>query len=124
MSVAENFRTGLLITGMGMGLVFLTLVLVMLCAMVLDKVFRPKAQDGPAGQQPLASVDGSPSDVMDAQATSAERARREAVAIGVAIALEQEARQDQDLPSEIVTVANLDRGPGIWKSQGRIRSLQ
>ena len=125
MSVAENLRTGLLLTGMGMGLVFLTLILVMLCAMILNRMFKPKVQGDKPGQHPSSTFGRTRPEIVDAPAAPAENARREAVAIGVAIALERKARREQqDLPFETIIVATIDPGPGTWKSQGRILALQ
>jgi Na+-transporting methylmalonyl-CoA/oxaloacetate decarboxylase gamma subunit len=58
--VGNNFVLGLQVTGIGMALVFLTLIILMFAIMLLDRVFRPKREAGQedyeAGQQRIVSA--------------------------------------------------------------------
>jgi Na+-transporting methylmalonyl-CoA/oxaloacetate decarboxylase gamma subunit len=138
------FAVGLQVTALGMGLVFLTLVIVMLAIMALDRIFRPKAtateEEAPALGAALpvtsaaAPVDASASDALD-----------EATAIGVAIAAAVAARAgarpmavpspapsanplfavldgEEDIPGEVVLVTTVDGDSGVWARTGRLQA--
>ena len=121
-TVMENFRLGLQVTGMGMGLVFLTLVIIMYGIKLLDRAFRPKIEDEQPQQQ-VAEL---------ARSSSADRSD-EAAAVAVAILLARGLGRpvaaklvayDQELLGNVVTVASIDSGPGVWKAQGRVQAMQ
>lgn len=126
MTVMENFNQGLLITGLGMGLVFLTLIIVMLLIKLLDLAFRPKEEAVSA-----AAAIGKKAMLPDAAKSALKAAldmSDEAAAIAVAIALGR-GRQgpvlyDEDIPGEVVMVNTIAAGPGTWSGQGRLRGMQ
>lgn len=136
MTLMENFRLGLGVTGLGMGLVFLTLIVVMLVIWLLDRVFRPKAEElqraaaSVATAAPVA-VATSPG-VRGGALQPAADARNVAAAIAVAISLErakatarfQEPVYDQELFPNVVTVITIDPGPGTWRGYGRVKAMQ
>jgi len=136
-----NFNTGLLITGLGMALVFLTLIIVMWCIMLLDKVFKPKeeAAEAVAEENVVAAVTEPAQPVADTLAD--DEAAGIAVAIAATLAAQQpvarmaspmmmarpvmsEPDYDPDIEGEVVTVSFVDAGPGTWKSYGRLKALQ
>ena len=119
----ENLRAGLLVTALGMALVFLALIIVMVAILVLDRAFRPGAEDEQRGRAPLAASATSP---LTAGATGGDPSD-EAAAIAVAIALQR--RRDagapchDDIVGEVVTVTTIDSGHGIWRGYGRMRAM-
>jgi len=118
-----NLQTGLLVTALGMALVFLALIIVMVVILVLDRVFRPGAEDEERERAPLAASAASP---LTAGATGGDPIG-EAAAIAVAIALQR--RRDagslyhDDIVVEVVTVTTIDPGHGIWRGYGRMRAM-
>ena len=117
--VLENFRRGLEVTALGMGLVFLTLMVIMLAIYLLDRIFRDKSADQAA---PLVDAAGATEETVP---TSAD----EAAAIAVAIALQKEQEQqgrdrDEEVVGEVVIVASIEPGTGAWRGHGRLRAMQ
>lgn len=116
--VLENFRRGLEVTALGMGLVFLTLVVIMLAIYLLDRIFRDKA-----GERATPLVDaGATEETVPASAD-------EAAAIAVAIALQKEQKReegdyDEEIVGEVVMVASIEPGTGAWRGHGRLRAMQ
>jgi sodium pump decarboxylase gamma subunit len=147
--VGNNLVLGLQVTGIGMALVFLTLIILMFAIMLLDRVFRPKretvkqrtAEVLAPSVAPLApQVAPAPSLVADDS--------DEIAAIGLAIAAAMAsagslvARRMATAPAavfpwdrprapgaaapvgEIVTVINIDGGSAVWRSEGRLKSVE
>ncbi len=124
--VWENFRLGLSVTGLGMALVFLSLLIVMLAIQLLNRLFKPKTEE----EKQANAVPGVP------LARTAEAARRysgdEAAAIALAIALQRSKAEsplrssldDEEITGEIVIVTTFDPGPGIWSGYGRLKGVQ
>ncbi|NLG27236.1 MAG: OadG family protein [Chloroflexi bacterium] len=75
----ENLNVGLQVTGLGMGLVFLTLLICMAVIMLLDRIFRAKAEPALATRAAEGAVAIAP------PAATPD----EAVAVAVALALQQ-----------------------------------
>jgi hypothetical protein len=152
----SDFAIGLQVTALGMGLVFLTLVIVMLIIMVLDRLFRPKAGITEATvaapvagmalpvEAPSLCSGQAAATVSAAPAATEADALDEAAAIGVAIAAAVARRAsiapkppltrssnplfapsagDGDLPGEVVLVATIDGGSGIWARVGRLQAM-
>lgn len=145
----SDFGIGLQVTALGMGLVFLTLVIVMLVIMVLDRLFRPKV--GGTGATVTAPAAGTALPVEAAVTTSAAPAvtqeadaLAEVVAISVAIAATVARRASaglktpfarsanplfvspddhSNIPGEVVLVATIDGGSGIWARAGRLQAM-
>lgn len=123
MTVMEDLQTGLLVTALGMALVFLALIAVMVVIVVLDRVFRPGAEDEERERAPLAASATSP---LTAGGTGGDPSD-EAAAIAVAMALQR--RGDAGSPyhdhivAEVVTVTTIDPGHGIWRGYGRMRAM-
>ena len=127
MSTMETFGLGLQITGMGMGLVFLTLIIVMGCIWALDRLFRPKANAGDD------DGDGDVAETVVA-ATAAADDGDEVAAIAVAILIERQKGRartavaamdyDDDIFGEVVTVVTIDSGQGTWKGYGRLQAVR
>jgi Na+-transporting methylmalonyl-CoA/oxaloacetate decarboxylase gamma subunit len=140
----KNFGDGLIVTGLGMGLVFLTLVIVMYSIKLLDWVFRPKvlAPEGVVEAPPAAMVasEAPPSLALAAETDLADEAAAIAVALALAKARRRPAAQmvwaaprpasafdidyEDEIPGEVVTVTSIDPGPGTWKAHGRLKALQ
>ncbi|MBM3190604.1 MAG: hypothetical protein FJZ90_18045 [Chloroflexi bacterium] len=129
MTVMENLQLGLQVTGVGMALVFLTLIIVMIAIWLLDRLFRPKAEMQPAMAPVIAPAAAVPAMPGGPRAVKMDD---EVAAIAVAIAL-QRARDalqrktpayDQELPPEKVTVVTIDPGPGTWRGHGRVKAMQ
>jgi Na+-transporting methylmalonyl-CoA/oxaloacetate decarboxylase gamma subunit len=167
-TVAENFAIGLNITILGMGLVFLALIIVAIVIWLLDRVFRPRGEaslasmataaptvkrppaPAPVRRPPAARgvMDSAAVAEADAAATAAAVAvvaakqallTDEAVAIAMAISQERQRAKrargardpfararttDEQIEGETVYVATIEPGPGTWRYQGRLRSLQ
>ena len=120
MSTFETFVLGLEVTGMGMVLVFLTLIIVMACIWGLDKLFPAKKET----EAPDAPID-------DALAVAPQTdLSGEAAAIVTAILLERQRQtptlvdvdNDDDILGEVVTVVTMDPGQGTWKGYGRMQA--
>lgn len=147
----SDFGIGLQVTALGMGLVFLTLIIVMLAIMALDRIFRPKAEATGATQVVAAapalgaalpvtaavSATGGP-----ASAEALDEATAIAVAIAAAVADRAGARPafvprparatnplfampdgEADIPGEVVLVATVDGGSGVWTRAGRLAAM-
>jgi sodium pump decarboxylase gamma subunit len=130
--VTQTFELGLALTGMGMGLVFLTLIIIMGCIWLLDHAFKPKVEDKEtASDAPMGAAVTSAAHPTSASASSLSD---EAAAIAVAIALQQQRSANTRAPyvsipyekeiiGEVVTIAALDASPSVWKSYGRLKAL-
>lgn len=122
MSVGETFNLGLLVTGMGMGLVFLTLIIVMVCIWALDKAFKPK----PELESAEAATVGATVPAVVAEADLSD----EVAAIVTAIELERQKQAsaplsydyDDEILGQVVTVVTMDPGQSTWKGYGRIQA--
>ena len=130
----ETFQQGLLITVVGMALVFLTLLVVMLVIRLLDRVFRPAPAKAAEERAP------APSAKPVLQAAVADMSD-EIAAIAVAIALGQAGAvrrapialppvvdifdsYDRNAVGEVVNVVNIQPGSGSWRSYGRVKAMQ
>ena len=151
--IAETFQDGLLITGIGMGLVFLTLIIVMYVIKLLDWAFKPK--------QETRAAEAVAAPVVAPVAAAAPAADNNNVALaaaaGVALALQQARERsvavaatavaamsqvvyrspagspkpwdegidyEDNVDGEVVTVIDIESGPGTWKGAGRVQALQ
>jgi len=115
----ENFVLGLRLSGIGMGLVFLTLIVVMVLIMLLERAFRVKPAKG-AG---TALTTARPTEAAVAEGAD------EAAAIVVAIVLEREREgqihfSEEEIVGEVVMVTSIDSGAGAWRSYGRLKAMQ
>ena len=123
MSVSETFVDGIYVTLWGMGLVFLTLIVIMAIIWLLDRVFKPAVEQVTPGA-PVVAV-AAPS--ATAQEPT-ENLSDEVAAVAVAIALQKQRNSarpdDTDVVAEVVTVTTIDAGPGIWRGYGRLKALQ
>jgi len=144
-----DLALGLQVTALGMGLVFLTLVIVMLVIMALDRLFRPKARAADVTAPKPAAELASPVEVPASAPAGAMPASEgdgldEAIAIGVAIAAAVADRSraaivpahtrsanplfgmpdgEDDIPGEVVLVATVDGGSGVWARAGRLQAM-
>ena len=132
--MTQTFEQGLALTGMGMGLVFLTLIIVMVSIWLLDRAFKPKAEGTETASDAPMGV--AATSVALPAASLASSLNDEAAAIAVAIALQQQQRRgtnarapyvstpyEEEIIGEVVTVAALDASPSVWKSYGRLKAL-
>ena len=119
----QNFQTGLVITVVGMALVFLTLIIVMVAIWLLDRIFRPSPEvsmSTSAAAGPPAPSGGGPSWA------------NEAAAIAVAIVSERRRSQSSparagltgDLSGDVVAVIRIDPGHGTWRGYGRLQAME
>lgn len=131
-----DFGLGVQVTLWGMGLVFLTLILVAIIIWALDRIFRPKPNGG--GEEEEDEAAPAVEAAVAEPTVQAVSRSNEAAAIAVALALEMQrtARQpvakaaqpffvpktDEEIVGEVVTVITADPGPAVWKSYGRLRS--
>jgi Na+-transporting methylmalonyl-CoA/oxaloacetate decarboxylase gamma subunit len=95
----------LLLTGVGMGLVFLALALVMAVIAVLERIFRPAAKAGPGTTAALI-----PPMAVAAPAAAAAPAAGEAAAIAVAL--------DQRKRNEVAAIAAailMQAAEAVWR---------
>ena len=125
MTVAENFAIGLNITMLGMGLVFLALILVAIVIWLLDRVFRPR---GEASLAPIATATPTvkrppaPAPVRRppaARGVMDEAAVAEAEDVATAAALAIVAAKQASLPDEAVAIAT-----AIVQEQRRARGAR
>lgn len=128
----NNFVLGLEVTGLGMGLVFLTLIVIMLAIQLLGRIFRPKPEEDEeqaSAANLLAQNALEPAAPLAAESAAAgDEASAMAAAIAVAIALERaKARPmpvfDDDVVGEVVTVAAVQTSTGVWGSYGRLQAM-
>lgn len=121
----DNFALGLRVTGLGMGLVFATLIVIMLAIYLLERIFRGEPAEG--GAEPGAAPVLDAARVTEA---STSVAADEAAAIAVAVALERkheeqaEVYDDEDVVGEVVMVTSIDPGTGAWRGYGRLKAMQ
>jgi len=120
----ENFALGLKVTGLGMGLVFLALLLIMLVIWLLGRLF-------PAQPDQEVSKEGAvvAGDVAGTIGESPVAAADEAAAVAVALALQRQQGEsdgvlDEEVVGEVVMVTSIDPGSGAWRSYGRLRAMR
>ena len=116
-----DFAAGLQVTGLGMGLVFLTLILIMLIIKVLDRLFRAPAET----EEDAAPLVGSPAVVTTAPvADASDEVAAIAVAIALARAMTARAPEPEfdygNITGEIISVIRVEPGPSNWSRQGRL----
>jgi len=121
---------GLQVTGIGMALVFLTLIIVMFAVWLLSWAFRPTSGEAPAA----AKVQGPESTPANTTSDGAAMA----AAIAVAIARRQRragttrapkpavswAYESDEIIGEVVYVAQIDTDSGAWQSQSRLSAVK
>ena len=78
-----DFIAGLQVTGLGMGLVFLTLILIMLIIMALGRIFRPTVEEE-VEAMPEALAPPAPMLAIAPAETDADEAAAVALAVAVA----------------------------------------
>lgn len=124
--MGQDFQLGVQVSLLGMGLVFLTLIIGALIIRALGLVFRAKEEaEEPTSTPELASV---------AVQSPANKLAEQAAAIAVAIALAQHQAKplpratvsydDEDIPGEIVNVVTIQASHGIWSGSGRLQAAQ
>ncbi len=135
----STFGLGLEVTALGMGLVFLTLIIVALVIWGLDRIFRPKPEEPEEGE-----ADEEPETPIAAAEVAASGGANEAAAIAVALALALRELQprmmassraapvgqgpfvapvdDETVLGEVVLVNYMNPGADVWKAQGRVAS--
>lgn len=136
------------VTGVGMVLVFLTLIICALVIIGLNRVFRPKLEEegmetaadalhvaatvehSIAVPQPAAHSGDEAAAVAIAIAL-ARRAASQVRSAGVSLALATpwnraplSAEDDVKIIAEVVTVVSIDPGPAIWSNAGRIQAAR
>jgi Na+-transporting methylmalonyl-CoA/oxaloacetate decarboxylase gamma subunit len=127
----NDVALGLQVTGIGMALVFLTLIIVMFAIWLLSWAFRPRSGETvqPAKPaRPRPRMEGPPSD-----------SAAIAAAIAVAIARGRQQRggavrrpspsisyayDGDDIVGEVVYIAQIEDDSGAWKSQARLKAMQ
>jgi len=118
----QNFQQGLVVTGVGMGLVFLTLLVVMALIWALDRVFKAQPEKLAPAVAPVAvAAPAAPAPV--------DEGADMAAAIAVVIALQgivgvQAEPEYEDIDGETVTVTSIDPGLGTWKAYGRAQAVK
>ena len=136
------------VTGVGMVLVFLTLIICALVIIGLNRVFRPKPEE--EEQETAADALHLAANVEHSIAVPqpAAHSSDEAAAVAIAIALARRAasqvqsagvslapatpwnraplsaEDDERIIGEVVTVASIDPGPAIWSNAGRIQAAR
>lgn len=123
----QDFIIGLQVTGIGMGLVFLTLILIMVAIILLERAFREHAEPQPVTMAP--EVTAMPAEKMAEDLD-------EVAAIAVAIAAAQHltglasgaftpepTQMYEGAPGEVVRVIRVEPGPTAWSKQARISAL-
>ncbi|MHB1296336.1 MAG: OadG family protein [Anaerolineae bacterium] len=122
----NDFFLGLQVTGLGMGLVFFTLIIVMLSIMLLDRLFRP-APETLVAEAPAAPVIEAYAEAQKVEGAAPDlSAMAAAVAVALALARRPSARAPLDegeVVGEIVTVPVIDPGPATWSGYGRIKAV-
>ena len=134
----EAFGLGLQITGIGMGLVFLTLILIMLAIMLLDRAFRPKVAEKAGPTAAAAAVAAAPvtaagpvpassdmSDEVAAMAVAIVNARTTATRVASPVDVAQEDMDTYDeIVGEVITVIRAEPGPSNFAREGRLGALE
>ena len=129
-----DFIAGLQVTGLGMGLVFLTLILIMLIIMALGRIFRPTVEEE-VEAMPEALAPPAPMLAIAPAETDADEAAAVALAIAVARAsraarpvrasaapyLTPEIEYD-GIAGEVISVIRVEPGPSPWSLRGRINA--
>ncbi len=143
----QVFSDGLTITGVGMGLVFLTLGLIALVIWVLSKVFVAKPEaEGEEEEEEMAAPELTVAEV----STPAAEDDATAMVAAIAVALARQANQaqatpaalagvmrvaaafpwqaltevdDEEITGEVVQVASIT-GSASWKARGRLDGLK
>jgi Na+-transporting methylmalonyl-CoA/oxaloacetate decarboxylase gamma subunit len=127
-TVIENFNQGLLITGVGMGLVFLTLLVVMALIFSLDRLFRPSEDRECQETAGMTAVEEMAPDLRSAGQEVTVDPVDQAAAVAVALALEEErrtgARDVEALPADVIMVNDIAVGSGAWRGQGRLTAMR
>ncbi len=117
---------GMQVTGIGMGLVFLSLVVVAGLIWALGKVFPGSrvtaGQEAEQAPEEVATVEEAPA------AVSSEAARVAGTSLQrsyIAMPWERPAELwgEELLQGEMVTVISVDPGSGNWKGQGRLAAM-
>jgi len=126
----NDVMLGLEVSGIGMALVFLTLIIVMFAVWLLSWAFRPKNGAVVRPTEPE-KLELSPTE-------SASDGAAMAAAIAVAIARGQQqakiahlprpsisyAYEEDEIVGEVVYIAQIDTDSGAWKSQARLNAVQ
>jgi len=119
----DAFNLGLQVTGLGMGLVFLTLILVMLAIILLDRAFRPKEAREVAAPAP-AIPDAIDEVAAIAVALVHARASVGRTAPSSTAPLKKDLEAYEEIIGEVVTVIRVDPGPSNFAREGRLRTLE
>ena len=132
----NDVTLGLQVTGIGMGLVFLTLIIVMIAIWLLSWAFRPKAEQ-PAPVAKRAAADAPASDDAAIAAAIATAIAAASAAGNAAIRPQTQAAapwtrqpsmaynyEGDEIVGEVVSIAQIDTDSGAWKNQARLNALQ
>ncbi len=135
--MTQNLRAGIEVTVIGMGLVFLTLIIVMFAIQLLGRIFRGQSlEEAQAEASPPQDTGGAqtPQDatLTAATETSASRLGDEAAAIAVAIALARsrmnqrhaQPAEEEEFVGEVISVATFEASGGPWKSHNRLQAVR
>jgi len=127
----NDVALGLQVTGIGMALVFLTLIIVMFAIWLLSWAFRPRT--GAVVQPAQPEKEGLPAK----EPASDGAAMAAAIAVAIARGNQQQAStvrrprpsisyayEDDEVVGEVVYVAQIDTDSGAWKSQARLNAMQ
>jgi Na+-transporting methylmalonyl-CoA/oxaloacetate decarboxylase gamma subunit len=138
----SDFTIGLQVTAIGMALVFLTLILVMLVIMALDRVFKGTGNEevatgGVVTLPVTAEADSNGADLLDevaaiavalvaaAQGVAAHVGRPAAQPAGGVPRMVFDVESDgEELPGEVVRVAMIEPGSRNWAGHGRLQATQ
>ena len=137
------------VTGVGMALVFLTLIICALVIIGLNRVFRPKPEEEEEQETAadalhvaatversiavpqLAAHSGDEAAAVAIAIALARRAASQVRSAGVSLALATpwnraplSAEDDVKIIAEVVTVVSIDPGPAIWSNAGRIQAAR
>lgn len=133
----SDVTLGLQVTGIGMALVFLTLIIVMLAIWLLSWAFRPKEQrPAPVAERVAPATPASNDDAMVAAVAAAIAAASAATSVTTRPPTQQTpppwARQPSiayqyegdEIVGEVIHIAQIDTDSGAWRSQARLNALQ
>ncbi len=136
----NDVTLGLQVTGIGMGLVFLTLIIVMVAIWLLSWAFRPKAeQPAPAAKRAADAIPAGDDAAMVAAIAAAIAAASAAAKASSSVAARPRTQAaapwmrqpsiayddaGDDIVGEVVHVAQIDTDSGAWQSQARLNALQ
>ncbi|MFP3896591.1 MAG: OadG family protein [Anaerolineales bacterium] len=128
MTVIENFNQGLIITGLGMGLVFLTLIVIMALIFFLDRLFRPSEEETQEEASRVTALEEMAPDSRSAGQEIVLDLADEAAAIAVALALGEaqgkRPQEGEELDPDVIMVSDITVDSGAWRARGRLTAVR